>query len=126
MSKFIALFLAVACLSCAKEPKAIAVDPNSNIGKIDQNGITVIVDKPSDPACSRTYVSVELDTFQNCLITGLTYVQVANILGYKGTLGAVNGNTEVWQWNGREGTMIATFIDGRLVSKSQSGLVSSN
>lgn len=102
----------------------IATNPSGDVGKIDQNGIAVVVDKPDHPACSRNYVSVQLDTFQHCLVEGLTYVQVANILGYQGTLGAEAGGSEVWQWNGREGVLTATFSGGRLVSKSQAGLIS--
>jgi hypothetical protein len=118
------LGVATTSFSCTKEAISLPVDPNSVIGKVDQNGVTAIVDKPNHPACSRDHVSVKLDTFEHCLTQGLTYVQVANILGYKGTLSAQADGVEVWEWNGNEGVLIAKFADGRLVSKSQSGLIS--
>jgi hypothetical protein len=98
------------------------IDPSSNIGKADQNGVTVTVDVPKAPACSRTYVSVKMDTFEQCLPDGLTYVQVANVLGYRGTLQTKSGNTEIWQWNGREGSLSIVFDNGKLKSKAQAGL----
>ena len=84
------------------DTSAAQIDPSSNIGKADQNGVIVSVDLPKAPACSRTYVSVKMDTFEQCLPDGLTYVQAANVLGYRGTLQTKSGNTEIWQWNGRE------------------------
>jgi hypothetical protein len=101
----------------------IPIDPSSNIGKVDENGITAAIDVPKNPVCSRKYVSVKLDTFETCLIDGLTYVQVANVLGYRGTLQAKSGNREIWQWNDGSGKYLtATFSGGKLISKSQIGL----
>jgi hypothetical protein len=109
--------------STETQPTAL-VDPNSNIGKVDQTGTTIMVDMPNHPSCSREYVSVKLDTFENCLIEGLTYVQVANVLGYRGELQAKSGDTEIWQWNDGSGKYLsATFFDGKLVSRSQIGLI---
>jgi hypothetical protein len=105
------------------DTSAALIDPSSNIGKSDQNGVTVTVDVPKAPACSRAYVSVKLDTFEQCLPDGLTYVQVANVLGYRGTLQTKSGGTEIWQWNDGEGKYLSVIFDnGKLKSKSQLGL----
>jgi hypothetical protein len=112
-----------ACSTVASAPVPTPIDPNSAIGQIDQFGVTVTTDKPSHPACNRKFVSVKLDTFESCLVPGLTYVQVANILGYKGTLSAQASTVEIWQWNdGQDRLLTAKFEGGRLVSKSQLGL----
>jgi hypothetical protein len=121
----LAAALLIAATSCSQAPKtttAQPANPNSAIGRVDEFGVTVTMDRPDHPACSRKTVSVKLDTFENCLVPGLTYVQVANILGYKGTLGAESGGSQVWDWNDGSGVLMAKFENGRLVSKSQSGL----
>jgi hypothetical protein len=124
----LAAALLTTATSCSQTPKTTTAqaaqpkDPSSVIGRVDEFGVTVIMDKPNHPACSRKFVSVKLDTFENCLVPGLTYVQVANILGYKGTLGAESGSSQVWDWNDGSGVLMAKFENGRLVSKSQSGL----
>ncbi len=107
------------------DTSAAPIDPSSNIGKADQNGVTVTVDLPKAPACSRTHVSVKMDTFEQCLPDGLTYVQAANVLGYRGTLQTKTGSTEIWQWNDGEGKYLSIIFDsGKLRSKSQAGLQS--
>ena len=81
------------------------------------------IEVSTDEACQKPYVSVKMDTFENCLTEGLTYVQVANTLGYAGTLMTQSGNTEAWQWNDGEGKYLTVlFIDRRLASKSQINL----
>jgi hypothetical protein len=85
--------------------------------------MSIEIDVPKDEACQREYVSVTRDTFERCLIEGLTYVQVANTLGYRGELQAQSGSMEIWQWNGGTGKYLsATFMNGRLTSKAQIGL----
>jgi hypothetical protein len=123
------IFLVSACSSnnsvtpiASPDTSTASVDPSSNIGKADQNGVTVTVDVPKAPACLRTFVSVKMDTFEQCLPDGLTYVQVANVLGYRGTLQTQSGSTEIWQWNGREGSLSIVFDNGKLKSKAQAGL----
>lgn len=85
---------------------------------------SVLPEVPNHPACNRKYVSVKLDTFQNCLVDGMHYIQVANILGYAGTLQAQSGETEIWQWNNGDGGFLsASFSNKKMVSKSQVSLV---
>ncbi len=102
---------------------AAPVDSPSDIGKVDQTGVKITVDVPKDPVCSRTRVSIKIDTFEKCLIEGLTYVQVANVLGYRGELQTKSGNAEIYQWNDGLGKYLsATFVNGKLMSKAQIGL----
>jgi hypothetical protein len=131
---FSSTFLVSSCSSnnsvkpiSSPDTSAAPIDPSSNIGKADQNGVTVTVDVPKAPACSRTYVSVKMDTFEQCLPNGLTYVQVANVLGYRGTLQSKSGNTEIWQWNDGEGKYLSIVFDNeKLKSKAQSSLQPGN
>jgi hypothetical protein len=78
---------------------------------------------PSDPACNRPHVSIKLDTFQSCLVEGMSYIQVANILGSAGTLQAQSGSAQVWEWgDGNGGFLFVSFRDQLMISKSQTGL----
>ena len=96
---------------------------SSNIGKVDDNGVTATVDVPKAPACLRKTVSVKMDTFEQCLPDELTYVQAANVLGYRGRLQTKAGNTEIWQWNDGDGKYLSIVFDnGKLKSKTQVGL----
>ncbi len=83
----------------------------------------ICVDVPKAPARLRAFVSVKMDTFEQCLPDGLTYVQVANVLGYRGTLQIKSGSTEIWQWNDGEGKYLSIVFDNeKLKSKAQVGL----
>lgn len=96
---------------------------SSNIGEVDETGVKITVDVPKDPACSRTHTSVKMDTFEKCLLEGLTHVQVANALGYRGELQTKSGNIEIHQWNDGVGKYLSvTFANGKLMSKAQTGL----
>ncbi|MEG4242625.1 MAG: type IV pilin-like G/H family protein [Microcoleus sp.] len=96
-----------------------SVSPDS----LKSDSTKVGVEVPTHPSCSRKYVSVKLDTFENCLVDGMTYSQVANVLGYAGKLQSQSGSIEMWQWNDGEGKYLsAIFSDGKLMSKSQIGL----
>lgn len=96
-----------------------SVSPDSLKSDIRKVGVEV----PTHPSCSRKYVSVKLDTFENCLVDGMTYSQVANVLGYAGKLQSQSGSIEMWQWNNGEGKYLsAMFSEGKLISKSQIGL----
>jgi hypothetical protein len=97
----------------------------ANISSPSPLPVAALPEVPNNPACTRKYVSVKLDTFQNCLVDGMHYIQVANILGYAGTLQAQSGSTEIWQWNnGNGGFLSGNFSNQKLVGKSQVGLVS--
>jgi hypothetical protein len=99
--------------------------PVANIPSPSSLPVAALPEVPNNPACSRKYVSVKLDTFQYCLVDGMHYIQVANILGYAGTLQAQSGSTEIWQWNnGNGGFLTGNFSNQKLVTKSQVGLVS--
>lgn len=103
-------------------PSVSPSNPNSAIGKTDQFGVVVKIDIPSFPECQRKYQSVEKDTFEKCLIEGLTFVQTSNIIGFAGDLSSKSGTYEVRQWSNGMKIITASFKDGYLISKSQVGL----
>lgn len=113
-------------VGCGGKPKAAnvaavaPVDPSGEIGQVDEMGVTATVGTPQAEPCKRKYASIKMDTFTECMVDGLTYVQVANMLG-RGTMASKAGNTEIWQWS-NNGVITASFVDGKMVSKSQSGL----
>lgn len=78
---------------------------------------------PDKEECHRKYVSVELDTYTNCLLEGMSYVQVGNIIGFKGNEIVASGDSKTVQWPGRDGALItAVFVGDRLHTKSQLNL----
>ena len=82
-----------------------------------------LVEVPDLEPCKRGFVSVHLDTYQECLLEGMTYEQVANIIGFKGTPGASSGSSEIWHWRGRDNEIITVLFDKTgLSSKSQVNL----
>ncbi len=113
-------------IGCGGKPKVANVaavapaDPNSEIGQVDEMGVKAVVDTPKAEPCQRKYASVKMDTFTECMVDGMTYVQVANLLG-RGKIASKAGNTEIWQWS-NYGVITASFVDGKMISKSQSGL----
>jgi hypothetical protein len=107
----------------ASPTEAATPASDSNIGKVDETGTTVVVDVPDDEVCRAKTVSVKKAVFETCLIGGLTFVQVSNVFGYKGVLLSQSGTTEVRKWtSGSEGVVLGTFRDGKLVGKSQVNL----
>ena len=105
------------------ESSAAKEKGTGDMGKRDVQGNTVTVNVPDNASCHRRYVSVKLDTFNDCLVEGMTYVQVANTLGYRGELQSQSGSIKLYQWNDGSGKYLsASFEDGRLSSKSQIGL----
>jgi len=103
---------------------ATRVNGESQIGLTDAQGRKVEVDLPDDAICYQKTVQVTLEVFDRCLINGLTFVQVSNAIGYKGTLVSQSGSLETMRWgSGTDGKQIfGTFQDGKLISKTQTGL----
>ena len=77
--------------------------------------------------CFPEYQRLTLDTFNLCIQKGMSYVQVANVIGNKGNINAVSGSVKNYSWGetgtlSPDGGMSATFINDRLVSKAQYSL----
>ena len=107
----------------AAEPSAAKEQATGDMGKRDEQGNTITINVPANASCHRRYVSVKLDTFNDCLVEGMTYVQVSNTLGYQGELQSQSGSIKLYQWNDGSGKYLsASFENGRLSSKSQVGL----
>lgn len=108
--------------SAVPAPTASAAS-DSMIGKTDEFGTVVTVDTPKRPACQRKFSEVDKAVFEECLIADLTYVQVVNVIGFRGDLVMAAGNLKTYQWKGRNASSItASFVDGKLKSKTQIGL----
>jgi hypothetical protein len=103
--------------------KDVASNPNSLIGQKDGQGFEITVDTPENPACQAKTVSVTMAVFETCLVNGMTYIQVSNIIGFAGEIMADSGTAKLYSWSGRGGSVItANFLSGKMFSKSQSGL----
>jgi hypothetical protein len=78
---------------------------------------------PDKPSCHREFVSVKRDTFDECILIGMSYRQVIEVFGYRGKLVSQADRVEIWEFNGGSGKeAMLTFTDGKLSIKSQSGL----
>ncbi len=61
--------------------------------------------------------------YQQCIKEGMSYVEVANIIGFNGEENSSSGSTITYTWsNGEKGVMTAVFQNNRLSSKLQTGL----
>ena len=77
--------------------------------------------------CSPAFQRLSLETYTLCIHEGMSYVQVGNVIGNPGTNHGQSGNVSVWNWTENvhgesDGSMSATFINGKLASKAQYGL----
>jgi hypothetical protein len=117
MLKYLAIVLLLT--SCAATPPAVVEAPSVTPEVVST---PASVQKPASATCTRRYQALDLEIYQYCVLEGMSYVTVANIIGNAGHPVASGGGSSTVQWNGRTGTMMATFVDDRLVSKAQSGL----
>ena len=69
------------------------------------------------------YVKMDIDIVNNCLKEGLTPLQLSEIAGQLGQVTARNDNVEIRTYPETYGTgsLMVTFVDGRLDSYAQSG-----
>lgn len=82
-----------------------------------------VVEIPSDPECHRDYQNVSLALFNTCILPGMSYEQVAIMIGNPGELQTQSGSTDIYKWgNGSNGFIFVMFTNGKVVSKSQGNL----
>lgn len=73
--------------------------------------------------CNLPYSALIMAMYQQCIKEGMSYVEVANIIGFNGEENSSSGSTITYTWtDGKEGIMTAVFQNNRLSSKSQTGL----
>jgi len=96
------LILFLLLLSACSSPKSVSV--------------------PNLPECNQKTSDLTYGMFDRCIIEGMSYEQVAGILGWQGQLLASNKNVKTYQWQKGNGFMSATFIDNKLLTKAQAGL----
>jgi len=73
--------------------------------------------------CNLPYSALIMAMYQQCIKEGMSYVEVANIIGFNGEESSSSGSTITYKWSdGEEGVMTAVFQANRLSSKSQTGL----
>jgi hypothetical protein len=119
MLKYITIALLLA--SCASTPPKVVEAPPADPSPI-QPVTVAAVGKPANPTCTRRYVALDLDIYTQCILDGMSFVTVSNIIGFPGTPVSSSGNAASFQWRYDDGLMMATFVDDRLVSKAQTGL----
>jgi hypothetical protein len=73
--------------------------------------------------CNLPYSALIKAMYAQCFPEGISYVRMSNIIGWAGEEISRSGDTVVYNWGSTEkGTLTATFVNGGLTSKSQSGL----
>lgn len=78
---------------------------------------------PGTDVCNLPYSAITQAIYEKCIHEGMTYIQVSNIIGFAGEEVSQSGSTKVYRWgDSKNGFMIGTFQNDRLISKSQSTL----
>jgi hypothetical protein len=73
--------------------------------------------------CNLPYSALIMAMYQQCIKEGMSYVEVANIIGFNGEENSSSGSTVTYTWsNGEKGIMTAVFQNNKLSSKAQTGL----
>ena len=110
--------IALLLTACTSAPlKTVEAPPPS-----PEAVVVAAVGKPANPTCTRRYVALDLDIYSQCILDGMSFVTVSNIIGFAGTPVSASGNATVFRWKYNDGVMMATFVDDRLTAKAQSGL----
>ena len=116
--------VAQAVIAAGPNGKATGIPTTSSAG-VTPNPIAVlqgIIPEGTD-VCRLPYSALIQAMYETCFSEGMSYIDVANIIGYKGEESAKAGNSTSHTWNGsKEGMMSATFVDDKLTAKTQQGL----
>jgi hypothetical protein len=107
------LFL-TACISAP--PKVAEISPSP------VPIVAARVEKPALPACSRKRAALDLEIYDQCILEGMTFVTVSNIIGFPGTPVSSSGDTTIYQWRYNDTYMTVSFVNNKLTGKSQIGL----
>jgi hypothetical protein len=119
MLKYIAIALLLA--SCSSSPPKTVEAPSA--APVVPVASLAAVEKPALPTCTRRYVALDLDIFNQCILDGMSVEMVSNIIGFAGTPVSSSGAAIILRWgNGNGGVMMATFVNDRLTAKAQNGL----
>jgi len=99
--------------------------PQSSIAGVTPNPIAVKQGYPpkGTDICNLPYSALIRAMYEQCFSQGMSYIQVSNIVGWKGEELASSGSSVTYRWgDGKKGSMIFIFENDRLLSKSQNGL----
>lgn len=99
--------------------------PKASLAGITPNPIAVKKGYPPEgtDVCNLPYSVLIKQMYEQCFKDGMSYNQASNIAGWQGEEAASSGSTTTYRWgDGDSGSMLLVFDNGRLVSKSQSGL----
>jgi hypothetical protein len=98
--------------------------PKTSSAGVTPNPIAVLEGYPPQgtDVCNLPYSALTSAIYERCLKEGMTYAEVASIIGFEGKQQASSGNSVTYNWSGSGGSMSAVFTDGKMVSKAQQGL----
>ena len=99
--------------------------PQSSMAGVTPNPIAVKKGYPPKGTniCNLPYSALIRAIYEQCLSEGMSYIQVSNIVGWKGEEFASSGSSVTYRWgDGKNGSMIIVFENDRLIYKSQNGL----
>lgn len=111
-------------VSAGSNGKVTGIPRTSSAG-VAPNPIAVlqgIIPEGTD-VCHLPYSALIKEMYETCFNEGMSHIDVASIIGYEGTESAKAGNSTSYTWSGSKGgVMNATFVDDKLIAKSQQGL----
>lgn len=108
-----------------KTTDGITQIPKTSLAGVTPNPIAVNEGYPPEgtDVCNLPYSALIRAMYEQCFSDGMSYIQVSNIVGWKGEEITRTGSSTIYQWrDGDGGSMTFTFDNDRLVSQSQTGL----
>jgi hypothetical protein len=77
---------------------------------------------PGTDVCKLPYSALIQAMVAQCFPEGTSYIQMSNVIGWKGEMTASSGGNASYVWKSGEGILAATFVDGKLAAKTSQGL----
>ena len=106
-------------LQAALSGKTAEIPKTSSAG-VTPNPIAVLKGYPPEgtDVCNLPYSALTKAIYDSCINEGMSYIDVANTVGFEGQEQARAGDSVTYRWGASEGSMSAFFTDGKLVSKN--------
>lgn len=113
---WLAGFALTGCVSDPRIEAASSIILASPPGPIDASSPAI----PAAAACHRQQATpLQQDTIEECLIKGLSYSQVAYVLGSQGEMTMEGRDTQFWIWQDEKRRVVVHFYKQKLFGAHQ-------
>ncbi|PSB15112.1 hypothetical protein C7B65_25270 [Phormidesmis priestleyi ULC007] len=111
-------------LAAGRGGKVTGIPKTSSAG-VTPNPIAVLqgfIPEGAD-VCNLPYSALVQAMYETCFSEGMSHIDIANLIGYKGDETEKTGNSVTYAWKTtKAGMMSATFVSDKLTAKAQQGL----